>query len=65
VSYNEPFKAGLPCGVRDLFLEDAAKLSRLMAAWRKLFESWAYTEIIPPTYEHYDTIRPKGGELDG
>jgi hypothetical protein len=23
MSYNEPFKAALPCGVRDLFLEDA------------------------------------------
>ena len=56
MSYNEPFKAALPCGVRDLFLEDAAKLSKLMAAWRQLFESWAYTEIIPPTYEHYDVL---------
>ena len=56
MSYNEPFKAALPCGVRDLFLESAAKLSNLMAAWRQLFESWAYTEIIPPTYEHYDVL---------
>ncbi|GAG20464.1 unnamed protein product, partial [marine sediment metagenome] len=56
MSYNEPFKAALPCGVRDLFLEDAAKLSKLMATWRQLFESWAYTEIIPPTYEHYDVL---------
>jgi ATP phosphoribosyltransferase regulatory subunit len=54
--YEEPFKAALPCGVRDLFLEDAAKLSKLMATWRQLFESWAYTEIIPPTYEHYDVL---------
>jgi hypothetical protein len=59
-SYNEPFKAALPCGVRDLFLEDAAKLSRLMATWRQLFEGWAYAEVIPPTYEHHDTIRPNG-----
>jgi len=56
MSYNEPFKAALPCGVRDLFLENAAKLSKLMATWRQLFESWAYTEIIPPTYEHYDVL---------
>ncbi len=56
MSYNEPFKAVLPCGVRDLFLENAAKLSKLMATWRRLFESWAYTEIIPPTYEHYDVL---------
>jgi ATP phosphoribosyltransferase regulatory subunit HisZ len=46
--------------VRDLFLEEAAKLSKLMATWRQLFESWAYAEVIPPTYEHHDTIRPNG-----
>ncbi len=56
MSYQAPFKAALPCGVRDLFLENAAKLSKLMATWRQLFESWAYTEIIPPTYEHYDVL---------
>jgi len=56
MSYEGPFKAALPCGVRDLFLEDAAKISKLMATWRQLFESWAYTEIIPPTYEHYDVL---------
>ena len=55
--YEKPFKAALPCGVRDLFLEDAAKLSKLMATWRQLFEGWAYMEIIPPTYEHYDVLK--------
>ncbi len=59
--YQGPFRASLPCGVRDLFLEDAAKLSMLMAAWRKLFESWAYTEIIPPTYEYYDILMAGSG----
>jgi ATP phosphoribosyltransferase regulatory subunit len=61
--YEGPFKAALPCGVRDLFLEDAARLSKLMATWRQLFESWAYTEIIPPTYEHYDVLMA-GNEAD-
>jgi len=56
MTYEGPFKAALPCGVRDLSLEDAARLSKLMATWRQLFESWAYTEIIPPTYEHYDVL---------
>ena len=56
MTYEGHFKAALPCGVRDLFLESAAKLSRLMAIWRQLFDSWAYTEIIPPTYEHYDVL---------
>jgi ATP phosphoribosyltransferase regulatory subunit len=56
MTYERHFRAALPCGVRDLFLEDAAKLSKLMATWRELFESWAYTEIIPPTYEHYEVL---------
>ncbi len=62
-NYRGPFRAALPCGVRDLFLEDAAKLSMLMATWRKLFESWAYTEVVPPTYEHYDVLMV-GGSAD-
>jgi ATP phosphoribosyltransferase regulatory subunit len=66
MSYKGPFKASLPCGVRDLFLRDAAKLSTLMATWRKLFESWAYTEIIPPTYEHYDVLMAgSGADFEG
>lgn len=64
--YKGPFKASLPCGVRDLFLEDAAKLSGLMTTWRNLFESWAYTEIIPPTYEHYDVLMAgSGADFEG
>jgi ATP phosphoribosyltransferase regulatory subunit len=61
--YKGHFKAALPCGVRDLFLEDAARLSKLMAIWRQLFESWSYTEIIPPTYEHYDVLKA-GSDAD-
>jgi len=61
MAYEGPFRAALPCGVRDLFLEDAAKLSMLMAKWRKLFESWTYMEIISPTYEHYDVLMAGGG----
>ena len=56
MTYEGHFRAALPCGVRDLFLENAAKLAKLMATWRQLFESWAYTEIIPPTYEHYEVL---------
>jgi ATP phosphoribosyltransferase regulatory subunit len=63
MTYERHFRAALPCGVRDLFLENAAKLSKLMAAWRQLFESWAYTEIIPPTYEHDDVLKA-GSDAD-
>ena len=34
-----------------------------MATWRQLFESWSYTEIIPPTYEHYDVLKA-GSDAD-
>ncbi len=63
MTYEGHFKAALPCGVRDLFLENAAKLSKLMAIWRQLFEGWAYTEVIPPTYEHYDVLKA-GSDAD-
>ncbi len=49
-------RASLPCGVRDLFGDEAARLSKVIAAWRSLFEGWAYAEIITPTYENYDVL---------
>lgn len=60
-----PFVGALPYGVRDLFLEEAAQLASLEDAWRRLFESWAYQRVIPPTYEHYDVLLAgSGAELE-
>lgn len=60
-----PFVGALPYGVRDLFLEEAAQLTSLEDAWRRLFEAWAYQRVIPPTYEHYDVLLAgSGAELE-
>ena len=56
MSAHRPFAGALPYGVRDLFLEEAAQLSALEETWRRLFESWAYVPVIPPTYELYDVL---------
>ncbi|MDI7274516.1 MAG: ATP phosphoribosyltransferase regulatory subunit [Anaerolineae bacterium] len=53
---HRPFAGALPCGVRDLFLEEAARLTFLEDTWRELFQAWAYLRVIPPTYEHYDIL---------
>ena len=51
-----PSHAPLPYGVRDLFLREAAAHAALRDCWRALFARWAYTEVITPTYEHYDVL---------
>lgn len=51
-----PSHAPLPYGVRDLFFEDAAGLAALGDAWREIFARWGYSQVITPTYEHYDVL---------
>lgn len=46
----------LPPGVRDLFGAPARALTRLSAELRDLFERWGYSEVVPPTFEYYDTV---------
>jgi len=48
--------APLPYGVRDLFYDQAAHLLALSDAWRSLFARWGYSEVLTPTYEHYDVL---------
>ncbi len=52
----KPSHAPLPYGVRDLFFEDAASLAALGDTWREIFARWGYTQVITPTYEHYDVL---------
>jgi ATP phosphoribosyltransferase regulatory subunit len=53
---HRPFVGALPYGVRDLFLEEAARLTSLESIWRRLFQAWGYSPIVPPTYEHYEIL---------
>ncbi len=52
----KPSHAPLPYGVRDLFFEDAAGLAALGDTCRQVFARWGYTQVITPTYEHYDVL---------
>ncbi|MFQ6058648.1 MAG: ATP phosphoribosyltransferase regulatory subunit [Anaerolineae bacterium] len=52
---GQTFKGQLPPGVKDLFLAEAAKLSQLGETLRRLFARWGYAEVIPPTFEYYDS----------
>jgi len=45
----------LPHGVADIFGVDAARHIALRRALREVFTSWAYQEVIPPTFEYADT----------
>lgn len=57
-------KGQLPYGVGDLFFEYAAQQRALEARLRRVFASWAYTEIISPTLEYADVVSgPAGSQL--
>lgn len=51
----------LPQGVVDLFFEDASSKRQLEHSLHKLFLTWAYRELIPPTFEYADTLASEGG----
>lgn len=45
-----------PVGVVDLFYEQATAKTMLEQRVQRLFASWGYARIIPPTFEFYDTL---------
>jgi len=58
---NAAIDRHLPDGVTDLFFEAAARHSRLEAMLRTVFIRWGYTEIIPPTFEYYESLATEAG----
>jgi ATP phosphoribosyltransferase regulatory subunit len=56
-----PLSRQLPHGVKDLFLEDAARVTWLGDRLRELFPRWGYAPIIPPTFEYYDSYAAGAG----
>ncbi len=51
----------LPHGVADLFFEEAARKRAAEDVLRSVFLSWGYTEIIPPTFEYYESLATEAG----
>lgn len=46
----------LPQGVRDLGPAEAKARRELMEVWSHVFARWGYQEVIPPTFEFYNTL---------
>lgn len=51
----------LPHGVKDLFFEEAAKKSQVEEILRAMFTGWGYSEIIPPTFEYFESLAAEAG----
>ena len=51
----------LPLGVADLFFEEAARKRAAEETLKRAFFSWGYTEIIPPTFEYYESLATEAG----
>ena len=49
-----------PSGTADVLLEDAARISTIGTAARRLFTSWGYDEVIPPICERFETLLAGG-----
>ena len=59
--YHNHARWPLPQGVVDLFYEDAAEKRHLEHSLRRLFTSWSYDELIPPTFEYAATLASEAG----
>lgn len=57
-----PLSRQLPHGVKDLFLDEAAQTAEIETQLRDLFPRWGYSQIIPPTFEYYDSYAAGAGE---
>lgn len=57
-----PLSRQLPHGVKDLFLDEAANIAEVETRLRDLFPRWGYGQIIPPTFEYYDSYAAGAGE---
>lgn len=51
----------LPHGVKDLFFEEAAKKSQVERVLRATFTGWGYSEIVPPTFEYFESLAAEAG----
>ncbi len=51
----------LPHGVADLFFNDAARRRAVERTLAETFARWGYSEIIPPTFEYYESLAAEAG----
>jgi ATP phosphoribosyltransferase regulatory subunit len=58
---SQPLDKQLPYGVADLFFNDAARLRAIERSLSDTFARWGYSEIIPPTFEYYESLAAEAG----
>jgi len=58
---NQSLEKQLPYGVADLFFNDAARKRAVERALADIFARWGYSEIIPPMFEHYESLAAEAG----
>ncbi len=58
---SQPLDKQLPHGVADLFFNDAARKRAVERTLADTFARWGYSEIIPPTFEYYESLAAEAG----
>ncbi len=58
---SQPLDKQLPHGVADLFFKDAARKRAVEHSLAGTFARWGYSEIIPPSFEYYESLAAEAG----
>lgn len=58
---TQPLDKQLPHGVADLFFNDAARKRAVERSLADTFARWGYSEIIPPSFEYYESLAAEAG----
>lgn len=58
---SQPLDKQLPHGVADLFFNDAARKRAVERTLADTFARWGYSEIVPPTFEYYESLAAEAG----
>ncbi len=58
---SQPLDKQLPHGVADLFFDDAARKRAAERVLADHFARWGYSEIIPPTFEYFESLAAEAG----
>lgn len=58
---SQPLDKQLPHGVADLFFNDAARKRAVERTLADTFARWGYSEIIPPTFEYFESLAAEAG----
>jgi ATP phosphoribosyltransferase regulatory subunit len=58
---TQPLDKQLPHGVADLFFKDAARRRAVERSLADTFARWGYSEIVPPSFEYYESLAAEAG----